>query len=249
MLIRIISLFSSPLRKVVRSFEYSFFDAIDNISYVSDKKFNHQLFIKRYRKQPSKGEIGCALSHATLLTESSCDTTVRWTCVLEDDAMPEINFELFLKELSEIETEKPTIIILGYSKTKKSNFLIHKLKYPLYDKYCIGGYQVGKTFATLCGTVGYVANKAAADLFSDIDEVYWVADDWDMIATLGVDIHHVSTPLIYEDLDSPSTTGNVVHCANSFFSHPLGNLKIILLNQFKVCMVKANALKKLCQRQ
>lgn len=243
-----LSLQSSPARDLNRNFAFTYFDAIDNQNVFSNIKFDHEKFKEKYKRTASVGEVGCALSHTEILKKFSKDEN-EWLCVLEDDALTEDKFIDFISLVSKESFDVPIMIVIGYSKTKKINNYIHKLKFPILNPFYIGNYEVGESYGNLYGTVGYVVNKLAAEKFENIHKIYWVADDWVMLSNLGIKILHISTPLIYEDLSTSSSTGNVVHCVDDIFAHPVGNLLYIMKVQMKVlrmniaCMLR-NLMKK-----
>ncbi|ANU37674.1 glycosyltransferase family 25 protein [Vibrio scophthalmi] len=238
MLVKIVSLIDSSLRNVNRGFDYSFFDAIDNKKIFSNISFNSDKFVERYKRLPTNGEIGCALSHATVLREFGSDVQSGWICVLEDDAIVDSRINEFFNLIDNEEINEATVIILGYSKTKKANHFVHRLKYPFYDSHYLGEYKLGKTIGNLFGTVGYLANRSASIKFNSLDEIAWVADDWQRLSHMGINVLHLSKPLVYEDLNSESTTGNVVHCVNSILEHPYGNVVYITKVQIKTLWIK-----------
>lgn len=189
-------------------------NVFDNNSSSFEDEFNKKKSFLRYGKYLRKGEISCALGHqriASLLLEKECTTAV----VLEDDALLELNFEECTLTLSDYinKLAAPTVVILGHSKTIKNNLWFENLKYKLYDKIKIKKFVLGKKKQNYFGTVGYLCNREFIKLRS-LDEVHTIADDWIFYEQeFGVQIYHLENPIVWEDLQTTSSTGNslIIH--------------------------------------
>lgn len=235
-MINIISLINSPKRANKHDFEFSFFDAIDNKKVISNYTFNKELAQLFYGRQLKNGEIGCTLSHFECISKfANSATSDEWLIILEDDVLPETDFFQFLDEIKNVEASKePEVFLLGHSKLKKGNNWIRLLKYPSYKKKKLAGFDFMVNNSNFCGTVGYIINTSAAKkMLEQKERIFWVTDDWYLIENMGIEVYHPKKPLIYEDLDSTSETGNIVHCSHSFKSHAIRNIYIFIVENLK----------------
>ncbi|OCH28678.1 hypothetical protein A6E12_09310 [Aliivibrio fischeri] len=222
MKIKVVSLIDSKNRlsfsSRFKSLEFDFFDAFLGIKHRDS--FAEELFISKYNRSARDGEIGCTLSHYEIIKElnrSKFDSLL----ILEDDAIPTTEFFEFYENVK-FKNDKPTIILLGHSKTRKKDLWLQRLKQPLTRVITIGGYDFGiNNRITECGTVSYIINKKAAELLSSYDAPYWLADDWIFFRENKIDIYHPIQPLIYEDLTTISTTGNAINLNHSIFNKTL----------------------------
>ena len=98
-------------------------------------------------------------------------------------------------------------------------------------KRTVGGVVFGRNNrVTECGTVGYCINRKAANIILNINQPFWLTDDWSLFIKLGIKVYHPKNPLIYEDLSSESTTRNVEY---SFVpSYPQSPMKLIVESIF-----------------
>ena len=231
--IKIISLKHSPLRnkRFSTSLSYSFYDAKtgENEKNVFDKKKSEMIYGRAIRS----GEIGCSLSHHDIAVEFYHRGDDEWLVVLEDDALLELDFDKCCHDINKYAFNKAYIIILGYSKCLKSNHWVHKLKKPLYRQITIGNFFFGENDVNHRGTVGYIINKQAAKIMTEQEKVFWIADDWLYIRSLGINIMHPYQPVVYEDLTTGSTTSNEVTCFDSIREYPAYNIYMIIKERFK----------------
>ncbi|EPC2529345.1 TPA: glycosyltransferase family 25 protein [Providencia stuartii] len=194
---------SDQLEKLNQKFE--FYDAFDfrftdesvvNSYIVNDPKYN------KPSRPLTKGEVGCMLSHISLisvLAESSVNSNV---LILEDDAQvdPEIINLISSEQLNNIDWD---LIILGYSKLEKNNATSFYIKEPIQVIRKINKIKLGYVWKEwTCGTVGYLINKKSLNKFRKL-KVSTVADDWNYIQKkLNLKILHTRPLLIYEDFGS-----------------------------------------------
>lgn len=233
MKIKCVSLINSTNREVFverfKELDYEFFDAIDGR--LTQDNFSNEKFFYKYNRIARPGEIGCSLSHYALfksLIYSDDDSLL----ILEDDAKPELSLIQLCSDLERFNTESPTIIILGHSKTIKNNLFVQRLKQPLKDKIEIGKCIFGKNSRiTRVGTVAYYINKSAANILASMKEIYWLADEWSLISSFGINVYHPVDPVIYEDLDSVSSTGNSVHINHNIYDRFFLQLAAIIKSQ------------------
>lgn len=228
----IISLVNSPYRKKSWPInDYHFFDAVSRES-TEQFTFSREISNVIYGRELTQGEVGCALSHYTVINEFS-NSDEEFALILEDDALIEGGFSDCVRSIEKRQTEEPVIYLLGYAKTCKKHKSIRKIKYPLSSKVDIDGFIFGQSELNQCGAVAYIINKAAARIISDIKHLFWVADEWKIVKNLGISIYYPQTPVVYEDLVTPSSTGNIVHSTESLSKFPLKNIYMIVKNQTK----------------
>ncbi|MUK67960.1 glycosyltransferase family 25 protein [Aliivibrio fischeri] len=229
----ILSVKNSPRRNRFISFEhdYLFFDAVD-VNVDDMKFFNKDKSYNRYLRDIRLNEISCTLSHVEMARLCLFNSS-EWNLILEDDAIFLGDFKSLKEKIIYFKTDKPTILILGHSKTLPKFNKIQQLKQPLYDEFNIGDFIFGKKDINYCGTVSYLLNKGASEIMSNIEEAYWVADDWKVIGSLGIDIFHIKESIIYEEIDGISTTGNKLHIRHDIYKKPFSNMLSIIFNQIK----------------
>ena len=228
----IISLNNSPYRDSTRDFDYELFNAVDNKLVVSQIDFNKNTCIINNGRFPTNGEVGCTLSHISVLKQDHGHGQ-DWICVLEDDAITTGMFSDVISDIDMYNDDTPIMILLGHSKISINFRWIHMARYPLFNKIKIGSTVIGETDANLCGTVGYVANSSARKIISNQNDIFWEADNWDVYRNVGIKIFELKNHVVYEDLTSFSTTGNKVHCTNNIFKFPLGNINLIVKSWYR----------------
>lgn len=226
-MINVISLKKSHRRNKFTSLNVKIFDAIENDD---EEIFNENIFKLLYGRNPRQGEIGCALSHY-YIAKQHVYNTAEWSLVLEDDAIFDGDLLSFKDTCPFV--SKPTILVLGHSKTKKKNLFVQRLIQPLRNPYKLNSIEFGHSDINFCGTVGYMANRAASQLIAKNDSIFWLADDWRVIRNMGVDVVHIKEPLVYEDFDGVSSTGNKVIVEHDILKKPLQIIYLIILNQVK----------------
>jgi glycosyl transferase, family 25 len=232
-MINVISLKNSTRRNKFLNSDIEIFDAIeDDLSAIFDK----DTFRLIYGRDARKGEIGCTLSHYYLALNHAVNTKDEWSLILEDDAV--FDDELFEFKNNCNTISSPTILVLGHSKTKKRNLFIQRLIQPLTNLITIRGFEFGTANVNYCGTVAYMSNKAASKILSAQKLMFWLADDWNIIKNMGINILHIKKPLVYEDFDGLSSTGNKVVVEHDVLRKPAQILYLIILNQIKRIFTK-----------
>ncbi|EJV9312367.1 glycosyltransferase family 25 protein [Vibrio vulnificus] len=220
--IRVVSLVDSknrlPFSSRFNPLEFEFFDAL--LGGRHKKSFNESLFQFKYNRVARDGEIGCTLSHYIIIKEL-IETNLESMIILEDDAIPVKEFFDFYADLF-LKNNKPSIFLLGHSKTREKDLWLQRLKQPLKEVINLNGFSFGINHRiTECGTVGYIINRKAAEIISAYDSPYWLADDWKFFEEIGIHVYHPVKPLIYEDLTTVSTTGNAVCLNHSIYNKTL----------------------------
>ena len=186
----------------VKISNYHFFDAFDarqmsesELSFLFDK----DKFYSLYNRYPSKGEIGCTLSHLRLI-EYISNHGIDEAIILEDDA---IITKKFIKFYQDSHVDVNGVVILGYSKVSWLRSFYHYFKRRLianikkYNSYSIG--CINKQFT--CGTVGYYINLK--NIRGNIDRVLDIkpghlADDWSFYADF-MPVMHIRPFAVFEN--------------------------------------------------
>lgn len=225
--VTVISLIDSKLRKRIKkefsdyNVDFVFYDAI----YGKDNRhlFDEGAARERYNKDLLDGEVGCSLSHFNVLKYFISDSKSDWLLVLEDDVLLSNGFEPFLNMSSTSQTlSDASVLLLGHSKTRRSDLWLQRIKQPLTKVKNINNVIFGKNpRINYCGTVGYLINKSAAKKITQMGQASWVADDWKFLSSLGIEIYHPKTPVLYEDLHTTSSIGNRIFYNHSLFHRPV----------------------------
>lgn len=229
--IRVISLENSERRSSFTLCERDF-NYYSAVTCNESLDFREDLFRLVYGRECRLGEIGCSLSHHYLAREHTASDS-EWLCVLEDDAIVKPHFYKLLDNIDNTNFSEPTIILLGHSKTREQDVFIQRLKQPINNKIKIGEFEFGYSRVNFCGTVGYLINRAAAEIISGRKEIFWLADDFNIISNMGIKVLHPRIPLVYENLDFESSTGNEITYYHSIKEHFIHNLYVIFKVQIK----------------
>ncbi|WP_429121194.1 glycosyltransferase family 25 protein [Aeromonas allosaccharophila] len=221
--------------KLFSELGHQYFDAI--VPQDNDPRFDQFIAQSLYGRELRRGEVGCTLSHFEIIKNfsQSVDDS-RWLLIMEDDALPEPQFQQFIddfsKECCQL-SENPLVILLGHSKTSKKHLFVQGLKQPLANRITFSGHIFGQNkHVTRCGTICYLINKTAATTLSKPLNPYWLADEWALYSNLGVVVYHPIKPLVYEDLSYASATQNEVKYQHDFISRPLANIVHILIGRY-----------------
>lgn len=226
--ITIISMKDSSRRLRFSNVNKIFFDAVTNNDNCS---FNESVSTLIYGRKLKDSEVGCSLSHKEVM--KNLEFKNYWEVILEDDAIITKEFYDFVEEFSGVKFNAPSIIILGHSKTSKKFLWLQRLKQPLFNVLKYKTIQIGTTHRVLrgCGTVGYAINEAAAKIINDSEIVFWLADDWEIINNMGVEIYQLKSPIIWEDMSLVSSIGNQTHVEHDFIRSPLSNWYMVIKHQ------------------
>ncbi len=211
--------------------EFSFFDGIDNVNRKSKFQFNQDKFKDKYGRHPTNGEVGCALSHFEIIKGVS--KSRRNVIIMEDDAIVSSAFKDKYQEFINLEFERPVIVIFGYVKLSPQNVWLYKLKWPKFNKVKLNGLTFGNSNHSGCGAVSYMVSNDACQLISKQNDIWWQADDWRVYHNMGIDVLFIETPIIFEDIYSPTSTGSAAIEIDSFWSYPLDNFQGIVSGMLK----------------
>lgn len=205
--ILVLSLESSNRReKITNQFEklgvkeFTFFDAFDardsSINELS-KNFDIEGFVERYNRIPAKGEIGCTLSHISILkliVESDVDNWI----ILEDDALLT---NRFLKLLDKNNFPNDGLTLLGHSKTSYLKSKLIYIKYRLFNIKKYKGFKVGNmNKLSFRGTVSYALTKHTAIKMLKIlnERPDHLADDFKVYSKV-TSVYTIAPFLVFED--------------------------------------------------
>ena len=220
LVIKVISLKNSKSRSSIdkrlpQDLSYSIFDGIV-INHDCTNNFDTQLTSLVYGREPRAGEIGCAISHRNIISEVYDE---EWLLVLEDDFLLEDNFFSCISKLCNYQIIDPMAILLGHSKTLKRNMWWQRIKQLNTETANINGILIDKRpYVNFCGTVGYMINRSGRELISRLPTTFWIADDWGLYAKGGLKVWHLRTPVVFEDLTSPSSTNNKLKILHNVLS-------------------------------
>lgn len=176
--------------------------------HLEEIKFDLKLAQMIYPRELTPGEKNCARGHKKMW-EQALNKPKKWQIFLEDDAIIDSNFESVVEDIIKYDSNKPTAIILGRSKTIHRNLWFENIKIPFSVQYKVGNIHLGEKEQNFFGTVGYMLNDAALKLLDELPYVFWKADDWTLFNNYGLKILHLRKPCIWEDfMTHESTTGN-----------------------------------------
>jgi glycosyl transferase family 25 len=173
---------------------------------------------ERYGRRLSAGEMGCSFGHKKIC-EKMLALNYKSAVILEDDAIIQHNFRDqidTIRVLLEAENS-PMVIILGHSKTIRRNLWFENIKYKLLHKRKINGIAIGEKKQNYFGTVGYACNQSYMQLIAQQTRLH-IADDWGYWIENGVKVFHLENPIVWEDLNTRSSTGNTVHIHHNLLS-------------------------------
>lgn len=156
-------------------------------------------FQLRYARAPLKGEYGCFLSHASVWKKFQNEEAI---VVLEDDAL--CGKSQCIKDLIRYcgcKTE-PLIIKLGASKlSQKEQWFYYSIKPSAVVKKFYDRFLCREIFLNTDGTVAYVINRRAMRLLCATSHQRrgMLADDWNNLRELGVNIFSLRPFDVFED--------------------------------------------------
>jgi glycosyl transferase, family 25 len=135
-----------------------------------EASYDRNKAIRRFNRELSRGEIGCALSHVNIY-KKMCANNIPYALVLEDDArilddgLPET-----LSKLAALYTARtPVTVLLNHVQRYAGN-----TKTRLDDRHCLYDAYRG-----VCAH-GYFITQAAAEVLAEkLHPVYVVADKWE----------------------------------------------------------------------
>lgn len=182
--------------------EFQFFDAIDFRDAPMETLENYITQDHKYKKPSrplTRGEIGCSLSHLSLISKLKENVNTDAFLILEDDAilMPQLYTFMHSDKLKSFDWD---IIILGYSKLACCDFNSFYLKEPIKKIKKVNDINIGLVWKEwTCGTVSYLINAKCLSKINTI-QVSSMADDWSYIKEkFNLSIYHIRPLLVQED--------------------------------------------------
>jgi GR25 family glycosyltransferase involved in LPS biosynthesis len=166
----------------------------------------------------NQAEINLASAHLCMLIRLVLSKH-NYSLILEDDAKFNINtLTSFLDKV--ILEDHNGFYLLGHSKTILKYQWFENLKYPIKNKFLIGGVYAGENENRYPGTVGYlVSRNAAYERLKEL-EIKTVSDDWQFIKNFSK-VYSLNKRIIHEEmnlLNTYSSTGNLVFVHHNPFS-------------------------------
>lgn len=159
------------------------------------EQFNVLGFIYRYVRTPSRGEIGCTLSHRECYRRL-LESEEEYALILEDDVV------FFYQEKVEDLLEK-IVELLKKTTPHLITLSIHETYYK-EKKRQIGNYFIYKLWDGT-GTYAYLINRKAARILLSVSRPFIVADDFLYIRRKGILVEGIYPTFVAET----SSTGIV----------------------------------------
>lgn len=189
-----------------KNINFSFIDAIDfRGKSDEDLKKNQPKNANSLKRNLTKGEVGCALSHLKCYQRIAHEK-YDYSLIIEDDAeISRINTKK-IEEIIKISHKKEyDIIIIGYSKLEKEKEKEFSIFEPIKIKDFGNGFFLGTPWRQwTCGTVGYIISKKCAEKihkkYYEESIPFCVADDWNFLEkNFDLKILHCRPLLIFEN--------------------------------------------------
>lgn len=192
------------------------------------KHFDFDLFMQRYSRKVTKGEIGCTLSHLSVY-QQIIDSEIgeeEYCLICEDDALFCSNFQFHLNQILE-QGNKSDIILVGQSKINNFSHPDLEWLYPttfnIFQKKVVNShFKISYPYKEYyAGTVAYLIKKSAArriiQFLKEVKSAYWLADDFILFKQrLGIDIK-VIRPLMV--IENPNINSNLSKARKEIYHH------------------------------
>lgn len=196
--------------------DFEVFDAINFMDRSLDslnEVFDLLTFECKYGRKPTKGEIGCTLSHIQIYQKILNDSSINdddYVLICEDDALFAMDFnENLLKILNSNLSKDVDILLLGQSKIRSFNDLELEINYPTTFwglQKNIFGARVKYSYPYLnyyAGTVAYLISKQGAEkilnILSKKIKPFWLADDFRLFQIYGINTMSIRPLLVIEN--------------------------------------------------
>ena len=164
--------------------DFTFIDAVygrelpnEYLDYLRDKS-SGKLIDRGFPATP--GEIGCTLSHLKAYQEV-IDRGLEWACILEDDAILDERFKVFIKNFDSSNLSARDLYLLG-GQNGFSDLQVIKSK---KNKISIGRQSFSKTIKSeqfIYRTCCYLISASLASSLLELSECkFLLADDWDYL--------------------------------------------------------------------
>lgn len=167
--------------------DFTFIDAVygrelpnEYLDYLRDKS-SGKLIDRGFPATP--GEIGCTLSHLKAYQEV-IDRGLEWACILEDDAILDERFKVFIKNFDSNNLSAQDLYLLG-GQNGFSDLQVIKSK---KNRISIGRQSFSKTIKSeqfIYRTCCYLISASLASRFLELSECkFLLADDWDYLVKI-----------------------------------------------------------------
>ena len=178
--------------------------------------FNPTKFEQHYRRNVTKGEIGCTLSHLAVYRQIVEDQNVTendYALVCEDDALFNANLS---PNTTALLTEKcdADIVLIGQSKIAEFDDVELEINYPTtfsFLRQTVGDVTVAYPYKSyFADTVAYLIKKSAARAFLkqlEQEKPFWLADDFLLFETQFQINNNVVRPLVV--IENPQLVSNL----------------------------------------
>jgi len=191
---------------IEKNINFSFIEAIDFRNKSDEElKKNQPKNTTSIKRDLTKGEVGCALSHIKCY-QSIINEDYDYSLIIEDDAEIEKLSNEKIEEIIKISSANEyDIVILGYSKLDKEKEKEFSIFEPIKIKNYGNGFFLGSPWRQwTCGTVGYIiSKKSAKKIYTHYSEKlipFCVADDWGFLErNFDLKILHCRPLLVFEN--------------------------------------------------
>lgn len=231
---------------ISNNLEFSFSDAVYGKDIPAQIKNDLPLssFLKRKDKKPTDGEIGCTFSHIAVYKDL-LESADEWICILEDDAIIDNKFKVFIQSLDYGSLKLGAVYILGgqdgLNNRHKVVRAINGTKYignQIFHRIVAGEQYV---FRTCC----YMLHRVTAEkMLSEFQESFFVADEWAYFKRKGIIDDIFLASFIHHPLDLSNSWiekervikygGSEVEDEVSFFS----KIKFLFKNKYTIQVKK-----------
>ena len=162
--------------------------------------------LKRFKRELSLGEIGCAMSHRYCY-QRIIDDNLEEAIILEDDAV--FNEELleFLKFKDEFPKDLELLLIGHYKQMYYDDgFMINSLCYKKYSNIVNGKWDIKRLVGGGNGTHGYLITKNGASKLLKLMHKIYIPADWYTNNDKYTNMYALFPTLINPDLAEFSST-------------------------------------------
>ncbi|GHU75172.1 hypothetical protein FACS189461_0910 [Spirochaetia bacterium] len=159
--------------------EFEFFDAVNGKALTPEEiaRYSDSNKAKKYLKRElTKGEIGCALSHF-LIYKKIIDEHIDHAIILEDDAQLTDDFPLVIEALHKVKTHNYIIKLENPNSGRESRESVYT---PWRQMRLTPGYKIVYPLSFISLATGYyIDNEAAQTLLHKSEKIFLAADDWE----------------------------------------------------------------------
>lgn len=243
-----------PIRKrsvedQLRGCEFEYIAAVQTklVDSIKASKFDYEKYRQHDQNFLPDNAVGCVLSH-NLVYQKIINDELKGALILEDDFVTNFSSGELRQLISDLEHREVDLCVLGYSKMNGFDIFNYNLSNPFFTREeCNSKFEVCKrVFHTTCGAVGYYISNSAAKKIIGGGTPYYVADEWPIIASLGVEISYISPHVFNENQSFESTIEEQRSAKNK--TAPVTTLSL-LINVTKMPFRYVKGLRKKCQKR